>query len=143
MSNTTLSAHLASLNAATIAWVSEDPANRGAFTCTEDLSYWNSIGVYTVDDFKRNLLESTVWDLYESVHGVRPRFMNLKEMSVDELQATIKSLDETAAWQAEMEEKYAAQQAIDDAWRAELDAHEATLCIPGELQFVRGAWAVA
>jgi hypothetical protein len=42
-----------------------------------------------------------------------------------------------------MEEKYAAQQKIEDAWRAEVDAYEATLCIPGELQFVRGTWAVA
>ena len=143
MTNTTLSSHIASLNAATLAWVAEDPTNRGACTYTEDMSYWNEMGVCTVEDFQRNELESTIWDLYKSVHGIRPRWVNFKEMSVADLEKTITSLHETAAWHAEMEEKYAAQQKIEDAWRAEVDAHEVTLCIPGELQFVRGTWAVA
>jgi hypothetical protein len=112
MTNTTLSAHIASLNAATLAWVAEDPTNRGACTYTEDLSYWNEMGVFTVEDFQRNELESTVWDLYKSVHGVRPRFMDLKSMTVADLEETIASLNDTAEWQAEMEEKYAAQQKI-------------------------------
>lgn len=101
------------------------------------------MGVCAVEDFQRNELESTVWDLYKSAHGVRPRFMDFKSMSIEDLEKTITSLHETAAWHAEMEEKYAAQQKIEDAWRAEVDAHEVTLCIPGELQFVRGTWAVA
>lgn len=143
MTNTILSSHIASLNAATLAWVAEDPTNRGACTYTEDLSYWNEIGVFTVEDFQRNELESTVWDLYKSVHGVRPRFMDLKSMTVADLEETIASLHDTAKWQAEMDEKYAAQQKIEDAWLAEVDAHETTLCIPGELQFIRGTWAVA
>jgi hypothetical protein len=143
MTNTTLSSHIARLNAATLSWVAEDPTNRFACTYTEDMSYWNDIGVFTVEDFQRNELESEIWDLYKSVHGIRPRWVNFKEMSVADLEETIASLHETAKWHAEMEAKYAAQQKIEDAWRAEVDAHEATLCIPGELQFIGGTWAVA
>ena len=143
MTNTTLSSHIASLNAATLAWVAEDPTNRFACTYVDDLSYWNEMGVFTVEDFQRNELESTVWDLYKSVHGIRPRWVNFKEMSIKELETAVQNLHETAKWQAELNAKYEAQQKIEDAWRAEVDTHEATLCIPGELQFIRGTWAVA
>ena len=120
-------------------------ANPGSFACSyhTDVERWNKDGIYTVQDLLRYDLETLVWDLYKSVHGIRPRFMNLKEMSTQELEDVIKNLNETAKWNAEMEEKYAAQQAADDAWNAEVQAHESTFCIPGELQFFRGAWAVA
>ena len=143
MTTTSLSAYIASLNAATLAWVAEDSANRFACTYTEDMSYWNEMGVFTVEDFQRNELESTAWDLYKSVNGIRPRWINFKEMSIKELEAFIENLQEAAKWQAERDAAYEAQRKIEDAWRAEVDAHEATLCIPGELQFIRGTWAIA
>jgi len=140
MTNTTLSSHLAALNSLTLAWVAEDPANRGACTYTEDLSYWNEIGVFTVEDFQRNELESTVWDLYKSVHGVRPRYMNFKDMSIDELKDIIKGLHDEAKWLEEMEAQWEAQQMLEDAWQAEADAHERFLNPNNELFWKNGCW---
>jgi hypothetical protein len=140
--NTDLATYLNACAALAENWTA---ANPGSFACSyhTDVAAWNEGGIFTVQDLLRHDLESTIWDLYKEVHGIRPRWVNFKEMSVADLEATIVSLHDTAAWHAEMDAQYAAQQKIEDAWRAEVDAHEATLCIPGELQFVHGTWAVA
>jgi hypothetical protein len=140
--NTDLATYLNACAALAEEWTA---ANPGCFACSyhTDVDAWNADGVYTVQDLLRHDLEARVWDFYKEVHGVRPRWVNFKEMSTQELEDVIKNLEETSKWQAEMDAKYEAQRKIEDAWRAEVDAREAALCIPGELQFVRGTWAVA
>ena len=71
----------------TVAWVNEDPENRFAGYATTDLDHWAECGVFSVADFERHELESAIWDTYKEAHGVRPRWMNMSEMSMDELRA--------------------------------------------------------
>jgi hypothetical protein len=92
VSNTTLSNHIAALNAKTQAWIDEAPG-RGAGLYTTDIGYWNSCGVYTPEDFDRYELENTIWDVYKEVHGVRPRGLGLKDMSIAELQMFLNNLN--------------------------------------------------
>jgi hypothetical protein len=81
----TLAEHLGALNAKTLAWVAEDPANRWAGTYTEDLAHWAGIGVLTVRDLMRYEMECQYWDLHKEAYGFRPRGVNFSEMTYEEL----------------------------------------------------------
>ena len=95
MSNELLQ-HIKELNAKSQAWVAEDPANRWSSTFTEDLEYWAESGVHTPAQFDRLMLEETLWDCYKAVHGIRPRFMNISQMSNEEIEAELAKLDQAA-----------------------------------------------
>lgn len=82
----TLAQYLRDRNAQTEAWVAEDPDNRWAGTYTEDLAHWAEIGVLTVRDFHRYEMETSIWDLYKDVTGCRPRHMDFKSMTFEELE---------------------------------------------------------
>jgi hypothetical protein len=90
----TLADHIAALNAKAQAWIDEDPTNRFMCQYISDIDYWNSIGIHTVEDFERYELENTIWDVYKEVHGVRPRGLGLKDMSIDELKELLNGLYE-------------------------------------------------
>jgi len=81
----TLAELLASKNAETLAWIAEDPDNRWAGLLTEDLAHWAEIGVHTVEDYERYDLETLVWEMYKDVTGIRPRHMDFKSMSLEDL----------------------------------------------------------
>jgi hypothetical protein len=93
MQSNSLLSHIESLNAKTQAWIDEAPG-RGGCLRTTDIAYWNSIGVHTVEDFERQELENTIWDVYKEVHGVRPRGLGLKDMSMLELKEMLTGLYE-------------------------------------------------
>ena len=78
--------------AKTEAWVAEDPSNRWATYPTTDLAHWAEYGIYTIAQYERYNMESTIWDLYKDVHGIRPRWMNFEAMSDAELEAEYNSL---------------------------------------------------
>lgn len=80
----TLTEYIAARNAATLAWIAEDPSNRWAGLCPE-ASYWAEMGITTVAQFVRNEMETSIWDLYKEVTGCRPHGMNIKGMSDEEL----------------------------------------------------------
>jgi hypothetical protein len=90
----TLANHIAALNAKAQAWIDEDPTNRFMCQYISDIAYWNSIGIHTVEDFERQELENTIWDVYKEVHGVRPRGLGLKDMSIAELKEMLNGLYE-------------------------------------------------
>jgi hypothetical protein len=127
MSNMTLAEHLAALNAEKLAWIAEDPNNRWTGLYVEDLAHWAEIGVLTVRDFKRYELESTIWELYKDVTGIRPRHMDFKSMSYEELERECDLLyrmleDEIKReeeWQKQEEEYRLEEEANRAAWLAE------------------------
>lgn len=82
----TLAQHLANLNAEKLAWVAEDPDNRWTGLWVEDLEHWNSMGIYTVEDFKRYDLIQLIWDMYKEVTGIRPRHIDFDSMSMADLE---------------------------------------------------------
>lgn len=88
----TLAQHLANLNAEKAAWVAEDPDNRWTGMWVEDLAHWHEIGIFTVAQFKRYDNETMFWEMYKEVFGVRPRHVNLKDMSDEELETELNLL---------------------------------------------------
>lgn len=100
----TLAQYLRERNAATEAWVAEDPDNRWAGTYTEDLAHWAEIGVLTMRDFMRYEMETQYSDLYKDVCGFRPR-INLSEWTyeklVDETDYLMRELEQQASYEAE------------------------------------------
>lgn len=81
----TLAQHLANLNAEKLAWMAEAP-DRWAGLWVEDLEHWNSMGIYTVEDFKRYDLIQLIWDMYKEVTGIRPRHIDFDSMSLADLE---------------------------------------------------------
>lgn len=110
----TLAEHLKQLNAKTQAWVDEDPDNRWAGMYAEELSYWAEMGIETVAQFQRWEMESTIWELYKDVTGVRPRHMDFKAMSDEELTSQYDYLLREMKAQEAREAEYVAHcQALD------------------------------
>ena len=124
---TTLAQYLADRNAATLAWVAEDPSNRWAGTYTEDLAHWAEIGVLTVRDLMRYEMETQYSDLYKDVYGVRPRGVNFSAMSYEDLSEEtahlMRELEQQAAYEAEYQarqDEIEAEQELERlAWLAE------------------------
>lgn len=122
-----LAAYLTERNAATLAWIAEDPDNRWAGLIVEDLAHWDAMGIYTVEDFQRHELVSLIWDMYKEVTGCRPRHMDFKSMSMEELRKEADylgrqmeaSIEADAQWEEEMEEMRKHDEALHAEWLAE------------------------
>ncbi len=56
--------------------------------------HWARMGIHTGEELAKELLASSYSDLFKSIHGIRPRFMNFKAMSVEEIQAALELLDD-------------------------------------------------
>lgn len=106
----TLAQYLRERNAATEAWVAEDPDNRWAGTYTEDLAHWAEIGVHTVEQFKRHENETLFWDMYKDATGCRPRHVNLKDMTDEELEREIDLLGRMIEDEIKRDEEWLAEE---------------------------------
>src|SRR5210317_113771 len=58
---TTLLQHIESLNAQAQAWMDANPGD-WCSKYTDDMSYWYDMGIFTVEDFKRNQLINGISD---------------------------------------------------------------------------------
>lgn len=117
----TLAEFLAAKNAKTLAWVAEDPDNRWAGLLTEDLAHWAEIGIHTVAQYRRYDLETFVWEMYKDVTGIRPRHMDFKSMSDEDLQKEAdylmrehkRQVEEDYSWET-LSAEYAYQDALEE-----------------------------
>ena len=114
-SQTALLAHFESENAGRRAWMAEDPGNRWTTLIPTDLKYLadlESEGVTTVDEYERQSLVDSHYDMYKDVHGISPRWMDYKSMSVEDLRSALDELSAEAAampeddWDYEWEAEY-------------------------------------
>lgn len=108
MTDITLAQYIAQRNAETEAWIAEDPDNRWAGLIVDDLAFWAEQGILTVKDFNRHNLECTIWDLHRDVYGTRPRHLDFKSMSYEELASECDRLGEQLARQVEADEQWEA-----------------------------------
>jgi hypothetical protein len=132
MTDITLAQHLANLNAEKLAWVAEDPDNRWTGLWVEDLSHWHEMNIFTVAQFKRYDLETLVWEMYKDAMGFRPRHIDFKSMSDEELQAEADSLGRMIESQIEADKDWEAEMisfAQDDAELENVQRDEAPLPI--------------
>ena len=87
---TTLLQHIESLNAQADAMMAQEPGLWMSHY-TDDMSYWADMGVFTVEDFKRNQLINGISDASKDLNGCRLR-LNWDVMSIEELQNTYDSI---------------------------------------------------
>ena len=102
----TLAEYLRERNAKTEAWVAEDPANRWAGMYTEDLNHWAEMGITTVAELERYEMETSIWDLFKDVHGFRPRNIDFKSMTDEDLKSEYRVLIDELERQAEHDAEY-------------------------------------
>ena len=109
MTDITLAQHLSNLNAEKLAWIAEDPDNRWTGLWVEDLAHWAEMNIFTVAQFKRYDLETLVWEMYKDAMGFRPRHIDFKSMSDEELQAEADSLGRMIESQIEADKDWEAE----------------------------------
>lgn len=106
MTDLTLAQFLADKNVKTLAWIAEDPDNRGAGLHSEDLADWAEMGITTVAQYKRYDLETLFWEMYKDASGYRPRHIDFKLMSDEELQREVDYLGELIARKIQADEAW-------------------------------------
>jgi hypothetical protein len=87
---TTLLSYIESLNARADLLMEQEPG-LWMSKYTDDMSYWYDMGIYTVEDFRRNELINGISDASKDLNGCRLR-LNWDVMSIDELQDAYDSL---------------------------------------------------
>jgi len=60
----------------------------------------------------REQMSEMIWDYYKEVHGIRPRFLNLREMSEEDMSSLLARLEEEASAAAQSE-RYDAELELD------------------------------
>jgi len=107
---TTLLQHIESLNAQADLLMEQEPG-LWMSKYTDDMSHWADMGVYTVEDFKRNELINGISDASKDLYGCRLR-LAWDEMSIEDMEATYDNI--CAQLNAQYEEEKAAAE-----WEAE------------------------
>lgn len=105
----TLAEHLAALNAEKLAWMAAGP-DRWTGLWVEDLDHWAEIGVFTVAQFKRYGNETMLWEMHKEVFGVRPRHVNLKDMTDEELETELNLLGRMMEDEIKRQEEWEAEE---------------------------------
>jgi hypothetical protein len=105
----TLAEHLAALNAEKLAWMAAGP-DRWTGLWVEDLDHWAEIGVFTVAQFKRYDNETMFWEMHKEVFGVRPRHVNLKDMTDEELETELNLLGRMMEDEIKRQEEWEAEE---------------------------------
>lgn len=76
--------HIQAKNAETRAWMAEAP-NRWAGIIVEDPEHWAEYGVYSVAQYEHYMAAQDHYEIYKSIHGIRPRWMDYHSMTVEEI----------------------------------------------------------
>jgi hypothetical protein len=87
-----LIAHIQNLNAQTIAWVNEDPANRWAGTLKDEPEYWAKYGITTVAEFDHYMAATELYEAYKYKYGFHPDYSRIKTMTIEQIREELKNL---------------------------------------------------
>jgi len=105
---TTLLQHIKDINAKSQKWMDENPGSWAGMV-TEDIQYWNDQGIFTVEDYKRDSLITSVYEIHKDAYGVKGRHYNFDAMSNKELEEELDHLIKVANAEREAEEKFEAE----------------------------------
>ena len=103
---TTLLQHIEALNAKADLLMEQEPG-LWMSKWTDDLSHWADMGIYTVEDFRRNELINGISDASKELYGCRMR-LAWDEMSIEAMEATYDNI--CAQLNAQYEEEKAAEE---------------------------------
>ena len=101
----TLLEHIKNINAKSKKWMEENPGSWAGMV-TEDIKYWNDQGIFTVEDYERDSLITSVYEMHKDAYGVKGRHYNFKEMSNEDLQKELDHLCEVAKRERELEKRF-------------------------------------
>ena len=101
----TLLEHIKNINAKSKKWMDENPGSWAGMV-TEDIKYWNDQGIFTVEDYERDSLITSVYERHKDAYGVKGRHYNFDEMSNEDLEKELKHLCAVAQESAKEEKKY-------------------------------------
>ena len=87
---TTLLQHIESLNAKADLMMAQEPGLWMSHY-TDDMSYWYDMGIFTVEDFKRNQLINGISDASKDLYGCRMR-LAWDEMDIEDLEQTYENI---------------------------------------------------
>lgn len=103
MNMTTLLQHIESLNAHADQMMAQEPG-LWMSKWTDDISHWNEMGIFTVEDFERNSLINNISDASKELYGCRLR-LDWDEMSIDRMKEMYKNICDQLNEQFEMEQE--------------------------------------
>jgi len=106
---TTLLQHIESLNAHADVMMAQEPG-LWMSKWTDDISYWNEMGVFTVEDFERNSLINNISDASKELYGCRMR-LAWDEMDIEDLEQTYENICYQLRLQFEQEKEAEAYEA--------------------------------
>jgi len=106
---TTLLQHIESLNAHADVMMAQEPG-LWMSKWTDDTSYWNEMGVFTVEDFERNSLINNISDASKELYGCRMR-LAWDEMDIEDLEQTYENICYQLRLQFEQEKEAEAYEA--------------------------------
>ena len=100
----TLLEHIKNINAKSKKWMNENPGSWAGMV-PEDIKFWNDQGIFTVEDYERDSLITSVYEMHKEAFGVKGRHYNFKEMSNEELEKELDTLCDIAKREAEIEKR--------------------------------------
>lgn len=103
MNMTTLLQHIESLNAHADVMMAQEPG-LWMSKWTDDISHWNEMGIFTVEDFERNSLINNISDASKDLYGCRMR-LDWDEMSIEDMERTYDNICRQLNEQFEMEQE--------------------------------------
>jgi hypothetical protein len=108
----TLLQYIESLNAKADLMMEQEPG-LWMSKYTDDISYWNEMGVFTVEDFKRNELINGISDASKDLYGCRLR-LEWDNYSIEELQDEYDSICDALNAEFEREQEYEREKAEEE-----------------------------
>jgi hypothetical protein len=100
----TLLEHIKQINAESKKWMDENPGSWAGMV-PEDIKFWNDQGIFTVEDYERDSLITSVYEMHKEAYGVKGRHYNFKQMSNKDLEKELEHLCEVAKREREIEQR--------------------------------------
>ena len=101
----TLLEHIKNINAKSKKWMAENPGSWAGMV-PEDIKFWNEQGIFTVEDYERDSLITSVYEMHKDAYGVKGRHYDFDNMSNKELEEELERLCKVAQAEREAEEKF-------------------------------------
>ena len=101
----TLLQHIKDINAQSKKWMDENPGSWAGMV-PEDIKFWNNQGIFTVEDYERDSLITSVYEMHKDAYGVKGRHYDFDNMSNKELEEELDRLCAVAKAEREAEEKF-------------------------------------
>lgn len=103
--------------------------------------HWASCCIFTVEAFERDSVCGFISDVYKDIHGVRPRHLNMAQMSIAELDSYAKELvaygNEQDRLTAELEAAFKAEEKAKAVARKKANSYQPNQAMA--MAFVRAA----